>query len=75
MRRQKTNCSFCGKSAEDVRTLIASPNVFIYSQCVGCCNEILRRESKPRRWLHSLLRRSGDGGFPQTWDQNRNFAS
>ena len=49
-------CSFCGKSQDEVRKLIAGPTVFICNECVGLCNKILRDESKPRRWLRSLLR-------------------
>jgi ATP-dependent protease Clp ATPase subunit len=49
-------CSFCDKSQHEVRTVIAGPNVYISNDCVAVCNEILRHVSKPRRWLHSLLR-------------------
>jgi ATP-dependent protease Clp ATPase subunit len=49
-------CSFCDKSQHEVRTVIAGPNVYICNDCVAVCNEILRHVSKPRRWLHSLLR-------------------
>jgi ATP-dependent protease Clp ATPase subunit len=48
-------CSFCGKSQHKVRTLIAGPKVFICNECVALCNEILREQSTPRRWLRSLL--------------------
>jgi ATP-dependent Clp protease ATP-binding subunit ClpX len=34
-------CSFCGKSAEKVRKLIAGPKVHICDGCVGVCNRIL----------------------------------
>ena len=38
-------CSFCGKSREQVRRLIAGPNfVYICSGCVALCNEIIARE-------------------------------
>jgi ATP-dependent protease Clp ATPase subunit len=49
-------CSFCDKSQHEVRTVIAGPNVYICNDCVAVCSEILRHVSKPRRWLHSLLR-------------------
>ncbi|OQX17743.1 MAG: ATP-dependent protease ATP-binding subunit ClpX [Desulfobulbaceae bacterium A2] len=35
-------CSFCGKTQDEVRKLIAGPNVFICDECVGLCNEIVR---------------------------------
>ncbi|MBR4080765.1 MAG: AAA family ATPase, partial [Clostridia bacterium] len=34
-------CSFCGKSSEQVRKLIAGPNVFICNECVLLCQEIM----------------------------------
>ena len=34
-------CSFCGKSQEYVRKLIAGPGVYICDECVELCNEIL----------------------------------
>jgi hypothetical protein len=35
-------CSFCGKSREQTRRLIAGPNqVYICAECVTLCNEIL----------------------------------
>ena len=37
-------CSFCGKSREQVRKLIAGPTVYICDECVGLCNEIMAEE-------------------------------
>ena len=37
-------CSFCGKSQNDVRKLIAGPSVFICDECVDLCNDIIREE-------------------------------
>ncbi len=37
-------CSFCGKSQEQVRKLIAGPGVYICDECVELCNEILDEE-------------------------------
>ncbi len=37
-------CSFCGKSAEMARRLIAGPGVFICDECVHVCNKILEEE-------------------------------
>ena len=42
---QAFTCSFCGKSRDQVRRLIAGPNfVYICSECVALCNEIIARE-------------------------------
>jgi ATP-dependent Clp protease ATP-binding subunit ClpX len=38
-------CSFCGKSQEKVRRLIAGPNVYICDECVALCNEIIAEET------------------------------
>ena len=35
-------CSFCGKSQQEVRKLIAGPSVFICDECVDLCNDIIR---------------------------------
>jgi ATP-dependent Clp protease ATP-binding subunit ClpX len=37
-------CSFCGKSQEQVRKLIAGPGVYICDECIDLCNEILDEE-------------------------------
>ncbi len=39
-------CSFCGKSQEQVRKLIAGPGVYICDECVDLCNEILDEEDE-----------------------------
>ena len=37
-------CSFCAKSQNDVRKLIAGPKVYICDRCVELCNDILAEE-------------------------------
>ena len=37
-------CSFCGKSQQDVKKLIAGPSVFVCDECVELCNDIIREE-------------------------------
>ncbi|MFQ5559556.1 MAG: ATP-dependent Clp protease ATP-binding subunit ClpX [Nitrospinota bacterium] len=37
-------CSFCGKSQEEVKKLIAGPTVFICNECIDLCNEIMMEE-------------------------------
>ncbi len=37
-------CSFCGKSQEQVRKLIAGPGVYICDECIELCNEIIEEE-------------------------------
>lgn len=38
------HCSFCGKSQQEVRKLIAGPSVYICNECVHLCDDILREE-------------------------------
>jgi ATP-dependent Clp protease ATP-binding subunit ClpX len=35
------SCSFCGKSQNEVRKLIAGPNVYVCNECIDICNEII----------------------------------
>jgi len=44
MKRGKLYCSFCGKSQDQVRKLIAGPRVYICDECIQLCNEILEEE-------------------------------
>jgi len=41
-------CSFCGKSQQEVRKLIAGPTVFICDECVELCNGIISEEQKQK---------------------------
>lgn len=38
-------CSFCGKSQDEVRKLIAGPSVYICDECIQLCNEIIAEET------------------------------
>jgi hypothetical protein len=48
-------CSFCDKSQNEVRKLIAGPTVFICAECVELCADIISEENK------SSLAKSRDG--------------
>ena len=37
-------CSFCGKSQDEVKKLIAGPAVYICDECIELCNEIIEEE-------------------------------
>lgn len=41
---EKLQCSFCGKTQDQVKKLIAGPDVYICDECVELCNEILDDE-------------------------------
>lgn len=52
------SCSFCGKSRDQVRKLIAGPTVYICDECVGLCNEIMAEEwQESKEELSSKLRK------------------
>jgi ATP-dependent Clp protease ATP-binding subunit ClpX len=55
-------CSFCGKSQEQVRKLIAGPGVYICDECVELCNEILDEElmDRPSSAPHGMGRTEGN---------------
>ncbi len=55
-------CSFCGKSQEQVRKLIAGPGVYICDECIDLCNEILDEE---------LLENQGNGNSRQSNEVSR----
>jgi len=64
--RPVLHCSFCNKSHLDVPKLISGPRVYICSECVEICSEILEKglvtELRPQRG-------SQEGGAPaaQIW--------
>ena len=42
--RDRLKCSFCGKTQEQVRKLVAGPGVYICDECIELCNEIIEEE-------------------------------
>jgi len=53
-------CSFCGKSQEEVKKLIAGPSVYICDECIELCKDIIADEAR----LESTAG-SGDGKLPK----------
>lgn len=43
-KKQNLHCSFCGRSQEEVRKLIAGPSVYICDECIELCNDIIAEE-------------------------------
>ena len=37
-------CSFCGKTQDQVKKLVAGPGVYICDECIELCNEIIEEE-------------------------------
>jgi ATP-dependent Clp protease ATP-binding subunit ClpX len=46
---QSIRCSFCTRGQDEVARLISGPGVYICSECVRLCNEILEGEVRPPR--------------------------
>jgi len=46
-------CSFCGKSQDEVRKLIAGPTVYICDECIDLCNDIIAEECDQEEGLAS----------------------
>jgi ATP-dependent Clp protease ATP-binding subunit ClpX len=51
-------CSFCGKTQDMVRKLIAGPNVFICDECVQLCEEIIGHDFAQEEGAQSLEEKS-----------------
>lgn len=41
---KSVRCSFCGKSQENVRKIVAGPGVYICDECIELCNSIIEAE-------------------------------
>lgn len=42
--RRQLKCSFCGKTQEQVKRLVAGPGVYICDECIELCSEIIEEE-------------------------------
>ena len=52
---KQLRCSFCGKTQDMVRRLVAGPNVYICDECIELCQDIINEEfEKPLREEASL---------------------
>jgi ATP-dependent Clp protease ATP-binding subunit ClpX len=40
-------CAFCGRPRQEVRKLVAGPNVYICDRCVSVCRQLLVEEKRP----------------------------
>lgn len=44
--KESLRCSFCGRSQDEVKKLIAGPGVYICDECIALCNNILAEDVK-----------------------------
>ena len=52
-------CSFCGKTQDEVKKIIAGPTVYICDECIELCNDIMEEEWQKERAVdlkHELLK-------------------
>jgi len=42
--KKDVRCSFCGRTQDEVKRLIAGPNAYICNECVGICAELIEEE-------------------------------
>ena len=57
---KQLKCSFCGKPQDQVRRLVAGPNVYICDECIELCQDIIKEE------FAEMLSGTGDFGDPMT---------
>lgn len=50
-REEDLHCSFCNRTADQVRRLITGPSVHICDECITMCNEILADDKKAKTGL------------------------
>ena len=55
--QENLTCSFCGKSQEEVKKLIAGPAVYICDECIELCNDIVAEEMKMEETLGPDLKK------------------
>lgn len=42
---KNVKCSFCGKTQENVRKIVAGPGVYICDECIGICKNIVEEDA------------------------------
>ena len=62
-------CSFCGKSQDEVRKLIAGPTVYICDECIDLCNDIIAEECDQEEGLNSSSSVPKPGEIKRVLDQ------
>jgi len=62
-------CSFCGKSQDEVKKLIAGPSVYICDECIQLCNEIIAEEYTQESEEDSSSRLLKPAEIKETLDQ------
>ena len=59
--KKDVRCSFCGRTQDEVKRLIAGPNAYICNECVGICAELIEEEQGSQE---AAERFDLEGGLP-----------
>ncbi len=59
--KKDVRCSFCGRTQDEVKRLIAGPNAYICNDCVGICADLINEENDGEEAADRL---SLEGGLP-----------
>ena len=59
--KKDVRCSFCGRTQDEVKRLIAGPNAYICNDCVGICADLINEEKDGEE---AADRFSLEGGLP-----------
>jgi ribosomal protein L37AE/L43A len=61
---ENVHCSFCGKSQDEVRKMIAGPTVYICDECIDLCNDIIAEERDQEESLEDTSRDAREQAEP-----------
>ncbi|MBR4992242.1 MAG: ATP-dependent Clp protease ATP-binding subunit ClpX [Clostridia bacterium] len=59
--KKEVRCSFCGRTQDEVKRLIAGPNAYICNECVAICADLIEDESEGEAAAEKF---SLEGGLP-----------
>ena len=59
--KKEVRCSFCGRTQDEVKRLIAGPNAYICNECVAICADLIEDENEGEAAAEKF---SLDGGLP-----------
>ena len=59
--KKDVRCSFCGRTQDEVKRLIAGPNAYICNECVAICADLIEEEQEEQE---AADRFSLEGGLP-----------
>ena len=66
---KQLRCSFCGKPQDQVKRLIAGPNVYICNECIELCQEIIDEEFVDYNEEYELSELPRPSGIKETLDE------